>query len=825
MALSFPKINWLYIFISICIAVPVGYGFADYELTWERKIKTNYFIGERDTYVLGACLLPSALGHLATIWGHYFRAEREFQHSIAKVTAPASVNQKISLWERHIFWGYTVKYWFLVVVTVLLNLTWFIYPMYTGTADMIKRFGNLGGISRQVGNSSGYTVVACCGMILFLVLRRSMLHAIGFTYSEIIPLHRWLGAAIVGWSTIHTAGYMIFLGSEGRLQSDINFYDKSRGTMNMMGVFAYGAVCILGLGAIPWVRRRFYLVFLSTHRFFTAVFFIGMITHFPSPMLWYYLLPTIVLFLVDRFVPKIMQARTLEPEATCTFNSDADIMRMTFVSHEPIKPYYPGDYISVQIPAISTVYHPFTIASYWPEDPYTMTLYIRTFEDSKLSWTCALARLCGNEDKRIRVKANVDGVFGDRRHDYLKSETMIIFVAGAAITTFMALIKAIAAQIAASDEPLRMQLHLICTFRTRSELHAYGSFLHQITRDPRFTSWLHVEIFVSRPDKPQTLMGAHAHVVKNDIMVPSNKAKKEKKRRFASFKHTGSILKRALSGRTIVASTTENEKAPSVEADDTAANSKQSSIRRSGSVHTVVDLEDIAEESTGDAIKAINEKAPQEPLSTAAPTREMTYNDQRLPTFQASHSTSVATRLAKLDMLATFIMIAVPVAAWCVARTVAWEGPSNWCPTTKLRGTYVTANCRWTYALIPGTIQIVVSSIAGYFAVWLARTILMRRGRDVEKGMPYPDLDVEEDKNLSVQDGNWDEGDVIYSKGRLDVKKAIQGFVDAGVGKKEKGTGLVAVFGGGPDGFVDMVEKQTKQAKWSVDFHRETWAP
>lgn len=96
----------------------------------------------------------------------------------------------------------------------------------------------------MVGNASGYTVVACCGMILFLVLRRSMLHAIGFTYSEIVPLHRWLGAAIVGWSTIHTAGYMIFLGSEGRLQSDINFYDMSRGTLNMMGVFAYVSIFI-----------------------------------------------------------------------------------------------------------------------------------------------------------------------------------------------------------------------------------------------------------------------------------------------------------------------------------------------------------------------------------------------------------------------------------------------------------------------------------------------------------------------------------------------------------------------------------------------------
>ncbi|KAF9141931.1 hypothetical protein BGX20_007337, partial [Mortierella sp. AD010] len=136
---------------------------------------------------------------------------------------------------------------------------------------------------------------------------------------------------------------------------------------------------------------------------------------------------------------------------------------------------------------------------------------MRVLGESKYSWTRHLAQRCGTDDKSITIRANVDGVFGDRRHDYLKSETMIMFVAGAAITTFMALIKAIAAQIAASNEPLRVKLHLICTFRTRSELHAYGSFLHQITRDPRFTSWLHVEIYVSRPDKPQTLIGAHAH--------------------------------------------------------------------------------------------------------------------------------------------------------------------------------------------------------------------------------------------------------------------------------------------------------------------------
>ncbi|KAF9572470.1 ferric/cupric-chelate reductase [Mortierella alpina] len=196
------------------------------------------------------------------------------------------------------------------------------------------------------------------------------------------------------------------------VKDDIGYSDdRLVATKNSSRALVVHWCCLsLGFGAVPWVRRKFYLLFLSTHRFFTAVFFVGMIMHFPSPMLWYYLLPTIILFLVDRFVPKMMQSRTILPEASCSLNADADIIRMTFTSPEPMKPYYLGDYIGVQIPAIGTVYHPFTSASYWPEDPYTMTLYIRTFEDSKLSWTCNRARLCGKEDKRFRLKTTVDGV-------------------------------------------------------------------------------------------------------------------------------------------------------------------------------------------------------------------------------------------------------------------------------------------------------------------------------------------------------------------------------------------------------------------------------
>ncbi|KAF9080052.1 hypothetical protein BGX23_002725, partial [Mortierella sp. AD031] len=478
--------------IGVVLAVFSGWMFADYFILWKTKIKSHFVWNEMDLYWTVVCLLPILLGHFLTIWGNYFRATSQFQHSISKVTTPAHKKQRISIWERHDpYFGYTVKFWCLTGLITVMNIYWFILTTIASKDAYTQTYGFDKGVVRVIAYSSSQAVLLDCSIILFLVLRRSMLHAIGFTYPEIIPLHRWLGVAMLVWSTIHAAFYSAYLAMEGKFWSDIAFTDKSRGTRNMPGVFAWFGMIIMAFMALPQFRRRVYPVFVYVHRAGTFVFFIGLIMHYPSVMLWYYMLPGFVLFLVDRFVPKIIQTRAIHPNVTCAFNADAEIIRMRLTSHEPMKPYYPGDYITVQIPGLGRIYHPFTIASYWPEDPHSITLYMRVMGETKGSWTKDLAKLCGTEEKRITVQANVDGVFGDRRHDYLKSETMIIYVAGAAITTFMSLIKAIAAQIAASNEPLRMQLHLICTFRTRSELHAYGSFLHQITRDPRFTSWLH----------------------------------------------------------------------------------------------------------------------------------------------------------------------------------------------------------------------------------------------------------------------------------------------------------------------------------------------
>lgn len=166
------------------------------------------------------------------------------------------------------------------------------------------------------------------------------------------------------------------------------------------------------------------------HRVLTVITFVGTLMHYPYYIIWYYCLPSMCLYLADRFIPKMMQELAIAPEVVCSFDKEADIATVVVVSRnrlEPLKPYYPGDYINLQIPELSTIYHPFTIGSYWAEDPYSMTLYIRTFQENERSWTHGVAKLCPADGSRVLVKGRVDGVFGDRDHDYFSNEVIVIF--------------------------------------------------------------------------------------------------------------------------------------------------------------------------------------------------------------------------------------------------------------------------------------------------------------------------------------------------------------------------------------------------------------
>ncbi|KAF9936956.1 ferric/cupric-chelate reductase, partial [Modicella reniformis] len=499
--------------------VVLAFWLGDYEFLWMQAVPEVYWVGKRDYYFWGLCIAPSILSHFVTMWGHYYRSDSVFQKSIDRVSWSASLSlqernvkrlNQISIWERKDRWyGYTVKCWVLMFIASGVNLVWFIQPLAGNIGKALEHEPPLHAWSAYIGWGSGYAAMGACGMVLFVVLRRSMLQALGFTYADLLPLHRGMGWAVFYWSLIHTIGYMVHFIAEGDVAAEINFDGETRGPQNILGFVALVAMGILVLLSRPNIRRRFYNTFLLSHRYLTIISLATTLMHYPYFMTWYYVVPSMCLFLADRFIPKITQSFSIAPDVACSFNKEADVLTIVITSRnrlEPLKPYYAGDYVNLQLRSLSEIYHPFTIASYWPEDPYSMTLYIRTFGGNKKSWTHALSELCGKDGESTLLKMNVEGVFGDRQHDYLCSDTIVILAAGAAITTFMPLIKSIAAHIdaksSASSEPqTTIKAYLICTFRYESELYCYGDFLHQISNDPRFTSWLKTTIHVSRPEK------------------------------------------------------------------------------------------------------------------------------------------------------------------------------------------------------------------------------------------------------------------------------------------------------------------------------------
>ncbi|KAG0265501.1 hypothetical protein DFQ27_000580 [Actinomortierella ambigua] len=858
--------------------------------TWIKRADLIFKVyNRRDWLMIPFVLIPLLAGHLITIWSHYFRTDEVFQRSIQHVTlsqhdkdlhqaAKRSQKNPTHFWHRR-WWGWTYKQWVMAALIIVVNIIWFgvsyvhDYPAYR------RRFGILSSFGLAFGSASGYAVLACTAWILFLILRRSMLHALGWTYSELVPFHRWLGVLITFWSTTHTIGYLIYYFNENILYEGFDFFE-ARGLMNWFGVFAYVALLILAVFSFPFVRRKLYGVFMALHRVMTVIFIVGTIAHFPYYMMWYYVLPSFILFLLDRFVPKYIQTRTILPTATVTMDPNGvDIMRITLRSRTPMKPYYPGDYILLQVPEIGTLYHPFTIASYYPDDPCAITLFVRIYNESRLSWTPLLAKLGGgNPGNTVQVNARVDGVFGDRVHDYFESDVCVLFVAGVALTTFTALIKSVGAQIAATkakgDPTPAFRMYLICSFKTESEMYAYGSFLSQIMTDPRFTSWLETRIYVTRGDTPalKTVVVGEGHgseaakptqplLSAQSSIATTDTGKKPTYGSFEPVAASASALNRVLSDRTMIERSTGSSTLTSSASSLSSASSSSSStpgpsspwltptdpvLLRSSSAKTAVDEEGNHNTGNNDDDTSMLKKT-------------------RLSTFEDVNSQAEAMRLAHYDLALSFLLIFIPLVFWFLSKAIYWEGYSGKrCSLFDRNATMErTMYCLMTYSLIPGCLHFIVMSIGGYMALYLARRAMDREetsavsahggdgagggseeesSRLLYKKKSGGDVLLEEAMYARQARARRESAALAFERGRVEVESIMRGFIDRGIGgvlsdaetdssnrssstNTKKAIRSTTVLASGPDSFVDRIEDMTKQVRWAVDFHRETWAP
>ena len=100
-------------------------------------------------------------------------------------------------------------------------------------------FGVFSLISAYVAYASGYAAMASCAMLLLFILRRSMFQAMGYTYADLLPLHRGLGLAFTFWSTLHAVCYILYYVHFDAFMSHFNFDGTTRGPQNMFALLGY----------------------------------------------------------------------------------------------------------------------------------------------------------------------------------------------------------------------------------------------------------------------------------------------------------------------------------------------------------------------------------------------------------------------------------------------------------------------------------------------------------------------------------------------------------------------------------------------------------
>lgn len=391
--------------------------------------------------------------------------------------------------------------------------------------------------------------------------------------------------------------------------------------------------------------------------------------------------------------------------------------------------------------------------------------------------------------------------------------------------------------------------------------------MHRITHDPRFTSWLHTQIYVSRPDKhtppPECPSGQCISEFVCGRVEDENRQVDKADKVDESTSLLASYSKESWRGTLGGCDgCSEEDKGCS------AGSSSGTCISSSASSITITN----SSPSGCDQISSVPIKAG---LPTRSPSSLSVYRYKSLPTFSQVSSSTVATVHAKKDLVATTIILVVPMIVFLLARAIPWEGTykgeDHWCrTTTDAEDQHKTNRCLWPYAVLPGILHVFTASVLGYLGLWFARNtnLLQKRSTGLNSrssagygsitttrtptatsrsatsayrnllqglgGVVEPSQPVDNIRSTEIP---VSKGSIQFKQGRIQVNHHIQELMDLGIGydvdtqcgdeesmKKAKGGGVL-VFGGGPDAFVDMIEESCKKARWDVDFHRETWAP
>lgn len=264
-----------------------------------------------------------------------------------------------------------------------------------------------------LGNTSGYLAVIAMGIFMAPVVRiNAVLETVGWTPTDSVRIHVWMGALAIIATAHHGLVYLIEWSlddngfwsqiipppscfwkydspthSPGRMPPDShagnstsfnstslshenaaiatpqhNFKSCTRLLRNFSGVVAGLAMILLGLASMNFIRRLSYRFFDLVHNLCTPIILFMTALHWDDAFL--YLAPGLILWM-STTLPLYMESRwrgCVQIANVETILADRPLYSLTFnVSQRVLDLFYSGHYLQLRAPTISQLAHPFSV--------------------------------------------------------------------------------------------------------------------------------------------------------------------------------------------------------------------------------------------------------------------------------------------------------------------------------------------------------------------------------------------------------------------------------------------------------------------------------
>lgn len=346
-------------------------------------------------------------------------------------------------------------------------------------------------LNMEVANVFGMMAVVALGLFLIPASKHGpIMKVFGWSHAMAIRLHIWAGRLIVICAIVHGGSYYYTwkyrLGEDFRTflmpprecwvgQEDFTptcnngeyFCDCYDLFLCFTGTITELLLLVILITSSNWVRRKAYHVFLTCHLLVGPMFFLVIIIHYNSAIL--YMSPSILYYLATAIPPYLERRRSIGVPVVSVevIGVTNKYLSITIeATRDTVKACRPGMYTNLSVPSISSTPHPFTINRV-PGNDDRLRIILHVVGP----FTRKLASLLEAEAGIPTI--HLDGLHGpvNRLHQLRRHDTSILVAGGVGVTPFLSLIGAAVDTIDSDGKMLsqnistrmkHLQMHWIC---------------------------------------------------------------------------------------------------------------------------------------------------------------------------------------------------------------------------------------------------------------------------------------------------------------------------------------------------------------------------